>query len=161
MKESDDRLWDVYQAAGRSLPICDADLAFAERCLSAANTEDVGIACEILLRASNSEAQRKKAVASLEALCVGYLEGDLAVSLLNALLYVSLDEFSDQRGVTAFIKSCAYNRIWAVRTNVVDSLRSLAGGGDRQAVDLIEVLATDQHDAVRDNAKLALKWLKQ
>jgi len=46
-----------------------------------------------------------------------------------------------------------------IRANAVDLVQVLAEGGDTEALELLRLLASDEHEAVRYNAAVSLKSL--
>jgi hypothetical protein len=161
MRELRDRLWEIAEKAGRSLPLSKEELEFAEGCLAAPRAQERASACEILLRSSESEVTRHRALAEVEHLCQEAREEDWGVTLLNALLYVSPDDLTKGPTLSAFILRCASSPGWAMRTNAVSLLEVLARLGNGEAKRLIKGLAYDANDYARMNALNALARLKR
>jgi hypothetical protein len=157
-----ERLWEITEKAGHSIPLSADELGFAESCLTAPDSGVRANACEVIFRASESPQAKSLALNELEHLCRNTSEEDYAVTLLNVLLYVSLDDIVTRAPLRGFVFRSASSTRWPIRTNAVSVLERLARTGDREALRKIEHLAEDDDDNyVQTNARNSLGRLTE
>ena len=156
-----ERLWKITEKAGQSIPLSADELGFAESCLAAPDPGDRANACEVVFRASESPEARSRALDEVDHLCRSTSEEDYAVTLLNVLLYVSLDDIVNRAALKDFVFKSASSSRWATRTNSVSVLERIAQTGDQEALRRIEHLAEDADNYVQTNARSSLGRLSE
>jgi hypothetical protein len=152
MNPQDLRLWKIVQWAGGGNDLPQEDLAFVEGCLGATEPQTQANACEVLLRCSASQAAKLRAIDTLKQLSLHASEEDYVLTLLIAMLFLPIGVVSGAASLRGFVFRCARSSRWQIRTNAASLLHSLARTGDEDALNLLNVLANDSNDYVRENA---------
>ncbi len=160
MVPGDERLWDIWYKAGTTGYLNAEELAYAEGHLRSSIAQDRANACEVMLRCSRSHAQRAAAVKALEELCLdSAADEDHVMTLLIALMYARTAGFSNPTGMRQFVMRCGRSSKYYIRADAADAVWVLAKVGDREAVELLRSLASDEDEAVRSNGRYYLKKL--
>ena len=152
-------LWGILRCAAKGNELPEDDLAFAESCLETPPPQAQANACEILFRCSRSEPTRCRALDTVEQLCDKASEEDYVVTILIVMLYIPLDAFSDRPTLREFTFKCGSSNSWQIRTNAVSVLQRVATRGDRNALQLLQYLASDSNRWVSENARNAIHSL--
>jgi hypothetical protein len=159
MDSSDERLWDIVDKAASTSFLSAEELAYAEESLKSPIPVNRANACEAILRCSRAQAQREAAVRTLEELCLNSAEQDYVMTLLIALMYARTAVFSNSMGMKLFVMRLGHSSKYYFRANATDSVWVLAEAGDRDAVQLLRLLANDEDERVRKNASYYLRKL--
>ena len=135
------------------------NLAYAESFLDDPDPPIRTYASTIVLRCSDSESVKAKAVETVEELCRQAADEDFVCRLLIALMFVPLHALSTRSALRYFVARATRSSRFQIRLNAAWPLGRLAKSGDAQAIGLLGLLAKDSDEQVRKNAKVTLAQL--